>query len=48
MKVTVPTNLTEAQKEALRAFGDTMEGKEARQEQEEGFFGKRRRKKVNP
>ena len=45
VKVTVPTNLTEAQKEALRAFGDTMEGKEARQEQEEGFFGKRRRKK---
>ena len=45
VKVTVPTNLTEAQKEALRAFGDAMEGKEARQEQEEGFFGKRRRKK---
>ena len=47
VKVTVPTNLTEAQKEALRAFRDAMAGKtgQTAEQGEEGFFGKRRRKK---
>ena len=45
VKVTVPTNLTAAQKDALRAFGDAMDEKPSAPSQEEGFFGKRKKKK---
>ncbi len=44
VKVTVPTDLTDAQKDALRAFGDAMNGKAA-ESADEGFFGKRKKKK---
>ena len=44
VKVTVPTNLTDAQKDALRAFADAMDEKPSRP-QEESFFGKRKKKK---
>jgi molecular chaperone DnaJ len=47
VKVKVPTDLTAEQKEALRAFGDAMEGKKPAESEgrDEGLFGKRKKKK---